>query len=101
MAGVPNGHLGHALGRKAGHEAVAQVAHTADVDVAHRVVIRTRKDREEVEVLRGSFHGVVRVLQAAQLHLRWAPRPAPGWPASGSSSPRRCPRRSRTLPSVS
>ena len=29
-----------------------------------------RKDREEVEVLRGSLHGVVRVLQAAQLHLR-------------------------------
>ena len=63
-------HLGHALGGKAGNEAVAQVAHTADVDVAHRVVVSTRKDREEVEVLRGSFHGVVRVLQAAQLHLR-------------------------------
>ena len=46
-------------------EAVAQVAHTADVDVAHRVVVSTRKDQEEVEVLRGSFHGVVRVLQAA------------------------------------
>ena len=28
-----------------------------------------RKNREEVEVLRGSLHGVVRVLQAAQLHL--------------------------------
>ena len=63
-------HLGHALGGKAGNEAVAQVAHTADVDVAHRVVVSTRKNREEVEVLQGSFHGVVRVLQAAQLHLR-------------------------------
>ena len=30
----------------------------------------TRKDREEVEVLRGSLHGVARVLQAAQLHLQ-------------------------------
>ena len=28
------------------------------------------EDGEEVEVLRGSLHGVVRVLQAAQLHLR-------------------------------
>ena len=63
-------HLGHALGGKAGNEAVAQVAHAADVDVAHRVVVSTRKDGEEVEVLRGSLHGVVRVLQAAQLHLR-------------------------------
>ena len=27
-----------------------------------------REDGEEVEVLRGSLHGVVRVLQAAQLH---------------------------------
>ena len=32
-------HLGHALGRKAGNEAVAQVDRTADVDVAHRVVV--------------------------------------------------------------
>ena len=32
-------HLGHALGGKAGNEAVAQVAHAADVDVAHRVVV--------------------------------------------------------------
>ena len=63
-------HLGHALGGKAGNEAVAQVAHAADVDVAHRVVVGARKDREEVEVLQGSLHGVVRVLQAAQLHLR-------------------------------
>ena len=63
-------HLGHALGGKAGDEAVAQVAHAADVDVAHRVVVSTRKDGEEVEVLRGSLHGVVWVLQAAQLHLR-------------------------------
>ena len=30
----------------------------------------TRKDREEVEVLRGSLHGVARVLQAAKPHLR-------------------------------
>ena len=63
-------HLGHALGGKAGNEAVAQVAHAADVDVAHRVVVGAREDGEEVEVLRGSLHGVVRVLQAAQLHLR-------------------------------
>ena len=39
-------HLGHALGGKAGNEAVAQVAHAADVDVAHRVVVSTHKDRE-------------------------------------------------------
>ena len=32
-------HLGHALGGKAGNEAVAQVAHAVDVDVAHRVVV--------------------------------------------------------------
>ena len=64
-------HLGHALGGKAGNEAVAQVAHAADVDVAHRVVVSTREDGEEVEVLRGSLHGVVWVLQAAQLHLRF------------------------------
>ena len=30
----------------------------------------TRKDREEVEVLRGSRHGVARALQAAQLPLQ-------------------------------
>ena len=35
-------HLGHALGGKAGNEAVAQVAHAADVDVAHRVVVGRR-----------------------------------------------------------
>ena len=46
-------HLGHALGGKAGNEAVAQVAHAADVDVAHRVVVGAREDGEEVEVLRG------------------------------------------------
>ena len=50
---------------------MAQVAHAADVDVAHRVVVRTHEDGEEVEVLRGSLHGVVWVLQAAQLHLRF------------------------------
>ena len=44
----------------------AQVASAVDVDV----VVGPRKDREEVEVLRGSLHRVVRVLQAAQLHLR-------------------------------
>ena len=32
--------------------------------------VTTRKDQEEAEVLRGSLHGVARVLQAAQLHLR-------------------------------
>ena len=32
--------------------------------------VTTRKDREEAEVLRGSLHGVARVLQAAKLHLR-------------------------------
>ena len=69
-ADATEGHLGHALGGKAGNEAVAQVAHAADVDVAHRVVVGARKDGEEVEVLQGSLHGVVWVLQAAQLHLR-------------------------------
>ena len=49
---------------------MAQVAHAADVNVAHRVVVGARKDGEEVEVLRGFLHGVVWVLQAAQLHLR-------------------------------
>ena len=73
-------HLGHALGGKAGVEK-AQVAHAADVDVAHRVVVGPREDGEEVEVLRGS--------------RGWGPRPAPGWPASGSWSPRRCPKRSQ------
>ena len=56
-------HLGHALGGKAGNEAVAQVAHAANVNVAHRVVVGARKGGEEVEVLRGSLHGVVRVLR--------------------------------------
>ena len=40
-------HLGHALGGKAGNEAVAQVAHAADVDVAHRVVVGAREDGED------------------------------------------------------
>ena len=35
-ADATEGHLGHALGGKAGNEGVAQVAHAADVDVAHR-----------------------------------------------------------------
>ena len=35
-------------GAEAGNEAVAQVAHAADVDVAHRVVVGARKDGEEV-----------------------------------------------------
>ena len=74
---TPQGHLGHALGGKAGNEAVAQVAHAADVDVAHRVVVGARKDGEEVKVLRSSLHGVVRVLQAAQLHLRLQELAAP------------------------
>ena len=78
-------HLGHALGGKAGNEAVAQVAHAANVDVAHRVVVGARKDGEEVEVLQDSLHGVVRVLQAASeisepcppaWPRRWGPRPA-------------------------
>ena len=64
------GHLGHSLRREARDEAVAQVASAVNVDVAHRVIVGPREDREEVEVLRGSLHGVVRVLQAAQLHLR-------------------------------
>ena len=34
--------------------------------------VTTRKDREEMEVLRGSLHGVARVLQAAQLQLQEA-----------------------------
>ena len=69
-ADTAQGHLGHALGREARDEAVAQVARAVDVDVARRVVVGPRKDREEVEVLRGSLHRIVRVLQAAQLHLR-------------------------------
>ena len=69
-ADATEGHLGRALCREARDEAVAQVASAVDVDVAHRVVVGPRKNREEVEVLRGSLHRVVRVLQAAQLHLR-------------------------------
>ena len=37
----------------------------------HRVVVSTRKNREKMEVLRGSLHRIVRALQAAQLHLRF------------------------------
>ena len=44
-----------ALCREACDKAVAQVVSAVDVDVAHRVV-GPRKDREEVEVLRGSLH---------------------------------------------
>ena len=58
-------HLGHALGGKGGNEAVAQVAHAADVDVAHRVVVGAHEWK-----CSEALHGVVRVLQAAQLHLR-------------------------------
>ena len=85
---------------RAGHSAASwararwesrQAAHAADVDVAHRVLVGARKDGEEVEVLRSSLHGVVRVLQAAQLRLRLQEAVLPGWPASGSWSPRRCP----------
>ena len=87
-------HLGHALGGKAGNEAVAQVAHAANVDVAH-VVVSTRE-----EVLRGSLHGVVRVLQAAQEAVLLPGRADGGHvlPPSGSWSPRRCPKRSQTRP---
>ena len=60
-ADATEGHLGHSLRREACDEAVAQVASAVDVDVAHRVVVGPRKDREEVEVLRGSLHRVVRV----------------------------------------
>ena len=60
-------HLGHALGGKAGNEAVAQVAHAADVDVAHRVVVGAREDGEEVEVLRGGC--------PPAWPRRWGPRP--------------------------
>ena len=85
-------HLGHALGGKAGNEAVAQVARAANVNVAHRVVVGAREDGEEVEVLRGSLH--LRFQEAVLL-----PRRADGgWPASGSWSPRRCPKRSQTRP---
>ena len=38
-----------------------------DVDVAHRVIVGAREDGEEVEVLGGFLHGVVRVLQAVLL----------------------------------
>ena len=51
--------------------------------------VTARKDQEEVEVLRGSLHGVARALQAAKLRLRlqeavllpgcrWGPRPGLG-----------------------
>ena len=93
-ADATEGHLGHSLRREARDEAVAQVASAVDVDVAHRIIVGPRKDREEVEVLRGSLHGVVRVLQAAQLHLRlqeavFLPGRTDGghvlgWPAGGS-----------------
>ena len=91
------------LGTRSVGKPVAQVAHAADVDVVHRVVVSTRKDGEEVEVLRGSLHGVVRVLQAAQLHLRLQEavlRTDGGHvlPPSGSWSPRRCPKKSQTRP---
>ena len=98
MKTITQGHLGHALGREAGNEAVAQVAHTADVDVAPC-------RRTSPQGLRGSG--------SAPRLPSWGcagtgcpaaspvllPRCAdgghvPGWPASGSSSPRRCPRRS-------
>ena len=49
----------NAFGREACDEAVAQVARAVDVDVGHRVVVGPRKDREEVDVLRGTLHGVV------------------------------------------
>ena len=49
-ADATEGHIGHSLRREAGDEAVAQVASAVDVDVARRVVVGPRKDREEVEV---------------------------------------------------
>ena len=96
-------HLGHALGGKAGDEAVAQ-------DVAHRVVVSNPRGR------RGSgsaprlpswgCEGTAGCPAASETPggcppawpRRWGPRPAPGWPAGGSWSPRRCPKRSRTRP---
>ena len=65
-------HLGHALGGKAGNEAAAQVAHAADVDVAHRVVVSTREDPgcpAASETPGGCPPAWPR---------RWGPRPAPG-----------------------
>ena len=44
---------------------MVQVARAVNVDGARRVVVGPSKDREEVEVLRGSLHRIVRVLQAA------------------------------------
>ena len=46
-ADATEGHLGHSLRREARGEAVAQVASAVDVDVAHRVVVGPRKDRED------------------------------------------------------
>ena len=93
-ADATEGHLGHALGGKAGNEAVAQVAHAADVDVAHRVVVGTREDGEEGCPAASAIPGGCPPASPR----RWGPRPAPGWPASGSWSPRCCPKRSQTRP---
>ena len=81
-------HLGHALGGKAGNEAVAQVAHAADVDVAHRVVVGASE---------APFIGLCGYCRlpscicdsrrlSSCLAAPMGPRPAPGWPASGSWS---------------
>ena len=66
--------------------------------------VTTRKDQEEVEVLRGSLHGVARVLQAAKLHLRVQEAvPLPGCrrgPGLANKWVFERPRRSRTRPSI-
>ena len=54
------------------------------IDVAHRVVVGARVDGEEVEVLRGSLHGVVRVLQAALPSCLAAPMGATSCPGLAS-----------------
>ena len=51
-------HLGHALGGKAGNEAVAQVAHAANVDVAHRVVVSTRETERKWKCSEAPFMGL-------------------------------------------
>ena len=59
-----------------------------------------RRSRDEVEVVRGSLHGVARVLQAAQLHLQLQDAVLLPGCADGdhvlrpTRGPRRCPRRS-------
>ena len=87
-------HLGHALGGKA----VAQVAHAADVDVAHRRCLQGRRGSGSAPRLPSwGCVGTAGCPAASETPggcppawpRRWGPRPAPGWPASGSWSPRR------------